>query len=780
MNTKVIDQGSSKNNPASGPAREKKQFKKNKLAETASNEFNNSPNIGQEIQKAIDLVPIKDYSEYEISLESKTVYEDALFSDEESLNKALKQSAIDSQSSNVEPPPAPTDSEKPAIQQESKTAPEIDYSSFFTSMDKSRPLKQINNVPEIALSLSSKQQGLNNSPLVSKNYDVNTNFQTDPLVANVDTQIEQTRVFSPEQQSKTLADKILSKAKIQLNKSKSDFNQYIGRSLPERTLALDFTFPPQKSKKAFKSIVSSYDIKKLIDTMGKSNLALLTQAEKDLSDLVKCEMSASHQLSLLDAYSGVITDKAREVISLFQRNPTSLAKSKRFGTAEKAQQALKYLISGYKQVYAAYYEAKNILYGTHRNTANRVAFKLIDLLLLEQMLVTACQSPLHSNSIKTINTLFSALSLYEYELISTPQYCSAEDRESTIKTMFLKYQAGLVFDYNCISSSLHKVLNEYIDEILGLLTLLPINQPINPTILALWSICPGSNSAPKFLATPDVQQQPGEITTMIAVAAFYNAIRNDYAASIQRLSGKRVKYSTDSLNKIKPSYTAALLSELNRSIAMNEQNRIVDNYTVFKPIQLKAYSGLPQCIAYFNWQHCLNNKKAVPKDELSKSLPEKPACSASQWLCAMEDEQFLLLQTNEVKAAIAIDIGHLLLLIRPAHKADSTDEGPKNELKLLTRVVRMERGSEGKLTIKVKRLSSHITHCELLAGSNESKTALLAVRSDQRLLITDVKNSHYSSQSLKVRLPDATEAVVAIEGLSAITQKIQCLSLSER
>ena len=51
--------------------------------------YQEQPEANNELQQAIDNVPVKDYSDYEITLETKDHYEDALFTDDESLDQAL-------------------------------------------------------------------------------------------------------------------------------------------------------------------------------------------------------------------------------------------------------------------------------------------------------------------------------------------------------------------------------------------------------------------------------------------------------------------------------------------------------------------------------------------------------------------------------------------------------------------------------------------------------------------------------------------------------------------
>ncbi len=787
----------------------------------ASSDYQEQPNAHQELEQAISSVPLKDYSDYEITIEAKEHYADALFSDDDALNQALSQA---SNSNKTEPATEKSSAPPESTESHSKNNPEsnnalpveavIDYSVFL-------PPNNYDNAHDNAAHIAapSSQQapvlsvtaaGLNHSP-ITWSADDSTEEQdnkaieqllidTDkPLATTTETDI--TQANSPKGQS--LAEKIKQKAKTHLHKTKADFDEYTGRSLPERELPLEFSFPPLKPKKSFDAIVSGYDIRKLFSIQGKSHHSLFKQADSDLAKLTKCQLSNANRQSLLDAYAIPLFAKTNDVIAMFERKPSVPGNEKRLQLAELVLNTLKHLITGYKQIYSALYEANNLLYGPQRNNANHIVFRLIDLLVLEQQLSTALQSPLPSNSIKTFNKLFYALSLYEVQLITQAHDSLSLGERSSIKAMYLRYQVGLAFDFMRISSSLHKALNPYISQHLKLLHLLPVKDSSlslkqkTGLITEAWVIAHTSNNAPHYVSAKDdfcSKQQVDEKfpPVIIEVKHFFNAIKKDYAECVTLLGGTK-KHSSKILGAIKTPYAATIMSELNRSITLIEAKSQPPRYSLFQPFPCKAYSGLDECMNYFDYQHALSTKKPAKKGEPVKDLPPKPIPEKSSWLCAMQNEDALYLQVDERKTSVPIDIGQLLLFITTLDKEDETNERQQPEPKLepkqeqqalLTRVVRMERAQQGKLNLIAETISTQSTLARITATTTsepkstaDSTRVLLSNKGDERLLISDHKQSYSSYSLFNLTLPDSSQAVITIKHLAAVTQKLQILSL---
>ena len=458
---------------------------------------------------------------------------------------------------------------------------------------------------------------------------------------------------------------------------------------------------------------------------------------------------------------------------MFERKPSVPGDAKRLELAELALSTLKHLITGYKQIYLSLYESANVLYGPQRSNANKIALRKIDLLVLEQLLATAVQAPLPSNSIKTFNKMFCALSAYEPQLITLPQPSLSLGDRSSIKALYLRYQAILVLDLMRISASLHKAVKPYIDRYIGLLTVLPFDRSIAPSADA-WVISHDSNTVPGFLALGEKINHGRFPSVVIEVGRFFNAIKKDYAECIELLTGSNKKHSSKVLGAIKLPYAATIISELNHSILFNENNQHIPSFSSYQPFPCKVYSGFDDCIAYFNYQYALKTKKPERKGESVKDLPPKPTAAKGEWLCAMRDENSLYLQVNEGKISLPIDIGHVLLFA----VENANDESEQTQT-LLTQVIRMERGQHGKLSVIVKLIGSQITHVSTATAAKDPaanhSSALLAINGEQRIFIAD--HQYPIGASVAIALPDSSPAMIALEGFTVITQKIQCLLL---
>ena len=731
-------------------------------------------NTQQNLQRSVESVLVKKYSDYEITIETKDNYEDALFLDEASLDQALDKAG--KTATEVITPLSSSRDNTPDTH--TKIEDDIDFSIFISSSNPVSDNYATGGTVVIA------EQGLNHSTVdrhIESNNDLLRNTLTDNSLQDIGTEQKATadKSSSPEDsEGKSFAQKLAKKAKQKLMQSKAGLDEYTGRSLPEREIQLEFSFPPQKSKKHFESVVTAYDVKKLLEDKGKSIHSIIKQADNDLAIISKCQLSISNRLNLLDTYAEPLFSKCHEIIAMFERKPSAPGDSKRLQLASSCHNCLKYIISGYKQIYKSIYEAANVLYGPQRKTANRVAFRIFDLLLVEQQLTTALHSPLIAGSSKTINKLFTALSLYEPNLINKPSMSFTLKENSSVKALYLRYQVGLAIDTMTLSSSLHRVFKPYIASKLKLLTLLPLNAPSPST--PVWVNSHQRGNKPRYhIAGANIS--PTEAPAIIIeVAPFFNSIKNDYAECIDLFSHP-AKHSSAVLANIKPPYSITLLCELNRQLAQIEGEKTNANYSLYQPIALKAYSGIENCANYFAYQYALKTRKNFKKGEPTSELPAKPPSSKSPWFCAMEDEDKFYLQVTEDTIGITIDIGQLLLLTKTIKPEEVKNDQliPAEEQPILTRISRMERQPQGKLTIIADIISTTTTHATLTIDSKSTAHCLLAIRKDKRLIITAVQHAPWmtAGHNIEINLPDTLTATVLPSTLENITQTVQIFSL---
>lgn len=719
----------------------------------------------EELQQRFEQAPV-DHAEIP-TLEIPTEADpEALYANDEALEAAVDNMAPPE----TEQAPAPKIAIKTADNSATKTEPttnkttqvKIDLSPFLSSQTTASAAP----VDSDAASLSIADSGLNNSPLHPQTPCDNILDKQDFLEAlNAAMEAEATETTASKEDAKpTMADK----AKALLNKNKAHFNEYFGRSLPERELELDFIFPPQKAKKDLEPIVSLRDINKLFAIKGTSLNVIFKKAEEDLSKLAKCKLSKSQQLSLLDGYSQELFEKFASVIALYEKRP-STSDSKQVEMAENALSTIKHLITGYKKIYADIYQSANALYGPQRETASTVVFRLLELIVVEQQLAGTLHTPMPHASIKTFNTLFHALARYEPQSIIEEQHSIALNTPMSIYTMYLRFQCSLLLDLMQVPSSLHKLLNNYIQANVSLIQLLPLNcVPVSAE--PAWMISHDSSDAPRILSDILRSQISNSqfVPIIIRFQKFLNQIKKDYEESLKLLKNNSSPHSSTVFKDSKTPQTLELLSCLNKLAAMIEAQTVNQNYSLYQAIKLRAYSGLAESNSYFEHLYVAQNYQGKNKNEYEndnkKELPEKPTSSKSQWQCAMQDEDTLYLQTIEAAVKIELDVGVLLLLIISNEEQEEI---------IPARITRLEREAQGKIKLVVEKLGDQ----SISVFIDDNSSALLSLQGEHKYLLVNTERQFSSNQPIDCCLPDNSKVTVIVAAIKSVSKNFQVLEL---
>ncbi len=600
------------------------------------------------------------------------------------------------------------------------------------------------------------ESGLNDSPPGQK-IDCDDSLDKQNFQTNLKLAME-TEIVAPVKNTKLT---IAEKAKALLSKNKEQFNEYFGRSLPERELDLGFIFPPQKAKKDLEPIVSTRDINKLFAIKGTSLNVIFKKTEEDLAKLVKCKLSKSQQLSLLDNYSQSLFEKFSSVIALYEKRP-STSDDKQVEMAEHALNTIKHLITGYKQVYAEIYQSTNTLYGPQRETANTVAFQLLELIALEQRLTSTLHTQTPQASVKTFNTLFHALARYEPQTIGKQQHSAALNTQTTLEELFIRYQCGLLLDLMHLSSSQYKLLNNYLQLNIKSVQLLPLDYlPSSPE--PTWIIHHDSSDGPRLLTEILRAQISNSHFSPLCIRfqSFLNQIKKDYQESLNLLENEQSTHSSNVFKTSTVEQTLTLLSTLNKLTTMIETQTASQTYSLYQAIKLRAYSGLSDSSSYFEHLFASQNIKSVRDEENEYELPTKPTASISQWQCAMQDENTIYLQTKEAAAKLEMDIGVLLLLVI------INDE--KEEKIIPARITRLEREGQGKIKLILEKLGDQST-CISLA---DSPCALLTLHGDKRYLLAANGLPLRGQQAIEGLLPDGSKIMINMVALKAVSNNFR-------
>lgn len=583
----------------------------------------------------------------------------------------------------------------------------------------------------------------------------------------------------PRENSTSVIAEISHKGLEHLGKSfynaKDRAEEFFGKSLPIRELALDFRLPAPKPKKEIGTIIRKGDVRDIFNQKGGSQAAMFEKAEQQLNILSKTKLSVSARKDILDAFFTHMVIKIKIVIASYERKPTIPDEPQRQLQVDFCQAAIKHLITGYKQVYADLYGRTNLAYGPRRNQANTTAYHLFELVYLEQQLIGGLYKRLPASSINTVNKLFNVLWLYEAALVDEPKDSVAVGRKITIKEMFLHIQMGVSFDLMFFSAMQHTMVTNYLDYHINRLNIMtPAEIEASPDSLK-W-IIPHEHRDAALL----IKQASTEILPAITlpVHKLLDTIKADYAECLLLLDKKTPVHSSPILAAKKIGECLSLLSVLDTFARQMENNISLPIYTSYKTLDLQIFAGFKECFMYFRDKNAGREDHRTLKDSLAKRSSvmseDKGSETSTMWYCAMEDDKVIHLQTLETKFTVKMDIGWLMLIIR---KIDGKEETT------LTRIVRIERLPGGKVNLIVEKLglkSADVTFEPWLAtdsAKGQLLPAILTVKADGKYFVAPNNDRFWKGRQFKVNMPNKKVAPIALDSLQSATHRFQVFKL---
>jgi len=748
--------------------------------------YEENPDDQAALEQAITQVPVKDYSDYEIAIESKEHYEDALFTDEDDLSASLtgEQAAIetkqttDTKSVDTPQPESNKDKQETASADNTVELPLVNPEFSFTDLLTQASREGVFNTQDNQFLASEETElrvlasGLNHS-IASETIDYD--LLLEDFAPNIKPLREIEKQETAAQQPSTnineatsLKDKILKKAQKIQDKAKNQLAEVSGKNLPVRELPLEFILSATKSKKESEDVTSQYDINKLFSNKGKSIYSIMKQADEDLNRLSKVKMLYVNRLKLLNAYTEQLAEKIHDAITLYQRKP-SLPKEagKRLELIHHSQSAIKGLITGFKQVYAELYEANNVIYAAQHKTANETAFRLIDLLLLEQKINQTVHFTRSLGSAKVMNKIFHALANYETDFVDQLYPSLTLDKQCSARDLFIRYHVYSAMDLHTLSSRQHSILHCYIDSIIPSVEVLPFDAPLSNQQRA-WFIYHDTGSLPPL--NHEADQATSFKPLRLLVDRALNQIKKDYEEWLEMLGNQTMHHSAAVFEGIKVTDAITVMACLNKSVDNIERHHTPPAFSLYEPINAKAYSGLDGCYNYlaYRYQRAQPATPQASDEEQEKEPIKKPQVSTARWHCAMSDEQYIYLQTNEVKVGITLDIGMPLLIL------DESDEQAEHWLTLITRI---ERITGGKMNLVVEKVGNQLSNLTVTSSDTTSHQALLCRQAEQSSIITPQSLPLHSDDTLSVSFPDGSSATIAIDTLHTLSTSIQLASL---
>jgi hypothetical protein len=756
----------------------------------------------QQLEDEIRSIPLTDYSDYNIDIEPKTEFNDALFSNEDELDEALEQrhDKKTKHSNFIGSSSKETDKPKPVVT--------IDFTRFYTSetvntenTDSHKKLQIINN-------------SLNCSPAKKLRPKTVAAEKFDRLYQELNTKIEneQAAVNEPQEEShndpiqendngkisaltniiKKQSLALSKKSKQKFEESKAEIDEYLGRTLADRTVTLDFLLPLITKNQNLDELLTPEKITKFFSIKGKSVLSQLQKCDQQLSLITKLTLSNKRKLELIVAWRPIMSERINSLIAMYERKPVAYDDPKRSQMISLATSIMKLLITGYKQIYSHWYESSNLVYGTHRQTVNQTAFQLIDCLYMDLRLSIALHCPPTTAAIKTFNKLYYVLSLYEPQLLKEKHYSYTISEESSVDTVFVRYQLELFFQTDTLSSTLHKAMFSYLENKYPLTTLLPftISQRLPEIEFGQQSLIVNQNSDQQSRLTDRVDATTNQEAIYIKVQNLFNAIKKDYVDALKSKMTGQDNYNPAEFSTINSDQSLIVLAMLNQSIVNAENKHTISNYTFFKPQSIKAYCGLNYCKSYLEYYYNTKNVDTPESDNPNKEIPAPAGASKGVWSTAGEDDHLVHLQITESKLGIAIDIGQLLLLIvsdDSKESPSSDDQAPeestlRHKTLLLTQIIRLQRDHQGKLNVTGQKLSNDMVNVSIIDSESKSDTkdysGIMSISNTDRLLITTNDIRYPSNKKLKLIFPDQSESIATIAGLTLLNNDAQVLTLS--
>lgn len=551
-----------------------------------------------------------------------------------------------------------------------------------------------------------------------------------------------------------------------------------GADLPARRVPLEFSFPQQKSKRAFNGVVSTHNIKKYFNSKSANALNLFKKAEQDLAVVIKCKLSAAHRLALLDCYVTELQPRLLQLIQAFEKRPSALQDDKRLQSSELAANALKHLIVGYKQVFSADYQSANFFYLLNRRRVRKCLRMLVELLCLEQLLNTAMQHEISTASIKSMNTIFSCIQLYEPDILEQIEPSIAIEDACTLTQLYAWFQLLSVIDSCKLSASQHRSLKRYIRQHLALFS---YRKTENDSVLTeqSWCIAYNDQHPPRLLA-PKIQQQLDAFAqccrqelpqVVLGVQRFFNQVKEDHRSCLALVEAGNNRHALAGMDNLSPRHALAIIGSLHAEIQRNEWALNNPRYSTFRALGLRVYSDLEDCVSICNYRYHKKiqdqtKRNAGDKVSISHSPPKN---SCSDWLSAGEDEDHLYLQTSEPAADLLLDVGLLALCL----KAD--DAGAES---LLCQIVRVQRLPNERINIDMDILAREVSNVMIITTEERQIPALIAKNGNSHFLCCNHKVQFNSADTLTIVFPDEQQAEVQIQACYALSHYSQILKLS--
>ncbi|NRB37539.1 MAG: hypothetical protein HRU20_03620 [Pseudomonadales bacterium] len=698
--------------------------------------------------------------------------EDALFSSAEALEKALDDK--------------PEKAVKKKVQVVAETEEhtfKVDFDAFIHG-DENVTVLQTQAATATGLAITGKR--LNASLVADVDWPVPEMLDEDLLQEFQ--QFRQLKQAEKDQQQRFLDEKPAGK-KALLQKlyrgNKQRVDSYLGRDLPARDIALNFKFPPVISAKETGALLTGNQIQEIFAKKKDSLLTVFKKSDRALSVITLRDVSAGKLQHLLHAFYQPFVEKTQAFISFCHKNSAIPLVDERLEIAELCASSLKLLIVAYKQLYAKYYEANNLIYGSKHDVANQTAWRLLELLCLEQQVNASLYRAHPIQSSATFNKIYNVLGEYEDDFIYQEQQSLVFNERLSLQKMFVRFQIELAFDISGVSAALHRRLRAYWAARSALILPLTAQQLSSAWVDECWIIGHEHDGRARFTEDAQIQDLPA---SYVHIEPFLQQLQKDYAHAIDvlqrhKLSELPLLIGIPAFELLQGEQVLQILTVLNQQIVSIEKNLRLPKYTVFNKfdIDVDLFAGFTQSQNFFQrlqksrTNAHLGGPGQANKDESVISKKKKRGGNGGYWDVAMEDDKGIFLQTTETKLCPTLDVGQLILLVK--YSDDNLKPASEPAQSIPVRVMGLERVAANKIILSGDKLGDDCIAVQLRNDQDQCISAFVAVQKGHRQLIADMQWRFHSGDKFTMILPDGSESEIGIAALQSISSALQVFSI---
>ena len=526
--------------------------------------------------------------------------------------------------------------------------------------------------------------------------------------------------------------------------------EYVGIGLPMREVDLQFILKPTSSR-VNKPITSLSKINDELTNTGDASLALFTKIHKDLERVNRYNLATNARLDLAKFYLNKSYVKLIQVMKSYQDNGKVPDDQMRADIIDAGLKVVEQLILAFKMSFAKMYDLPNWRYGSKRNNVNLCATRLFELISLEQKLGALRFKCLPASSWQCVNKIFHVMSEYENITYLIPTIgtnllkTQGITYSSTLKHLFLEIQIHGYFDLLTFPTSAMPIAESYLKSQFDSLILQKVGA--EGVILGNDHLFIGHNqsSPPRLISAAPMEDIPGASISLQQLKLDLKHSFDDVMNSAEQNNVFLLKSSF--FRKLSAKDRLALSTQL--YYCMMTPPAYMTQYDSPKALKLLIYTGFKDCFGVLIQSSDPELYKSSLKDELaarSAAIGEDETAEVeSLWYCLLNNNQQLVLQSQETKYTVSLAVGMLM-----AYDFQATNE-KKTEFGIVSR---LERNTNRQIIIHMRKLSSRaeaVSFTEIVSEESTDKAG--AVAGEQQSKVQSPKEQSPKEQSPKEQSP---------------------------